>query len=181
MDLNRAATFVRVVEAGNFTRAADALGLPTSSVSRSISKLEADLGITLLERTTRRVALTEAGRAFFERAREALAGLEEANSLALDAAQEAHGVVRLAVPLELGTHIGAVPARFLLQPPRIRIELQLPNRSAGLVRAPVAHAVQALPHRLGASGALTTRRDQSHQAAHASADTSGSGDGSCSV
>src|SRR5258706_6162076 len=102
MDLNRAATFVRVIEAGNFTRAAEQLGLPTSSVSRGVAKLEHDLGVTLLERTTRRIALTEAGRAFFERAREALAGLEEANSLALDAAQEAHGLVRVALPPDLG-------------------------------------------------------------------------------
>src|SRR3954464_8445122 len=106
MDLNRAATFIRVIEAGNFTRAAEQLGLPTSSISRSVAKLEDDLGITLLERTTRRIALTDAGRAFFERAREALAGLEEANSLALDAAKEAHGVVRIALPLEIASNTG---------------------------------------------------------------------------
>ena len=100
MDLNRASTFVRVVESGGFTRAAEAMGLPTSSVSRSVAKLEEDLGITLLERTTRKVALTDAGRAFFERARDALAGLEEANALALDAAREAHGLVRIALPLD---------------------------------------------------------------------------------
>ncbi|MGH9887045.1 MAG: LysR family transcriptional regulator, partial [bacterium] len=70
MDLNRASTFVRVVESGSFTRAAQALALPTSSISRSVSKLEHDLGVTLLERTTRRIALTDAGRAFFERARD---------------------------------------------------------------------------------------------------------------
>src|SRR3954452_4892160 len=101
MDLNRATTFVRVVEAGGFTRAAELIGLPPSSVSRSVSKLEEELGVTLLERTTRRVGLTEAGRAYFERAREALAGLEEANSLALDAAREIHGVVRIALPVDL--------------------------------------------------------------------------------
>src|SRR4051812_47638788 len=99
MDLNRASAFVRVVEAGNFTRAATAMGLPASSVSRSVSALERDLGISLLERTTRKVALTEAGRAFFERAREALAGLEEANSLAREAALDVQGAVRIAVPL----------------------------------------------------------------------------------
>lgn len=155
MDLNRAATFVRVVEAGNFTRAAEALGLPTSSVSRSIAKLEDDLGITLLERTTRRVSLTDAGRAFYERAREALAGLEEANSLALDAAQEAHGVVRLAVPLELGTHIGALLSRFLLEHTRIRIELTFTNRAAEIVGdlVDIGVAIGRLP-----DSSLVTRR-----------------------
>ena len=133
MDLNRATTFIRVVEAGNFTRAAEALGLPTSSVSRSVAKLEGDLGVTLLERTTRRVALTDAGRAFFERAREALAGLEEANSLALDAAREAHGVVRVALPLELAPASGALLASFLEQHPRVRTEVTFTNRGAELV------------------------------------------------
>jgi DNA-binding transcriptional LysR family regulator len=155
MDLNRAATFIRVVEAGNFTRAAEALNLPTSSISRSVQKLEDDLGITLLERTTRRVALTEAGRAFFERAREALAGLEEANSLALDAAKEAHGVVRVAVPVEMTGNIGALFAAFLEQHPRIRAELTFTNRGAELVGdlVDVAVAIGRLP-----DSSLVTRR-----------------------
>lgn len=133
MDLNRAATFVRVVEAGNFTRAAEAANLPPSSISRSVAKLEADLGVTLLERTTRRISLTEAGRAYFERAREALAGLAEATSLALDAAQEVHGVVRVALPLELAPNAGTVFSAFLIQHPRIRLELTFTNRAAELV------------------------------------------------
>lgn len=155
MDLNRAATFIRVVEAGNFTRAAEAMGLPTSSVSRSVAKLEDELGVTLLERTTRRVAPTEAGRAFFERAREALAGLEEASSLALDAATEAHGVVRLALPLELSPVAGALCARFLDQHPRIRVELTFTNRGAELVGdlVDVAVALGRLP-----DSSLVTRR-----------------------
>jgi DNA-binding transcriptional LysR family regulator len=154
MDLNRAATFIRVVEAGNFTRAAEAMNLPTSSISRSVQKLEDDLGITLLERTTRRVALTDAGRAFFERAREALAGLEEANSLALDAAKEAHGVVRVAVPVEM-TSIGSLFALFLEQHPRIRAELTFTNRGAELVGdlVDVAVAMGRLP-----DSSLVTRR-----------------------
>src|SRR6267142_6168907 len=88
MDLNRVATFIRVVEAGTFTAAAKNLELPTSSVSRSVAKLEQDLGIVLLERTTRHIALTDAGRAYYERAREAVAGLDEATVLAGEAATE---------------------------------------------------------------------------------------------
>lgn len=155
MDLNRAATFIRVVEAGNFTRAAEALNLPTSSISRSVAKLEDDLGITLLERTTRRVALTEAGRAFFERAREALAGLEEANSLALDAAKEAHGVVRVAVPVDMTGSMGMLLGGFLELHPRIRVELTFTNRAAELVGdlVDVAVAVGRLP-----DSSLVTRR-----------------------
>jgi len=133
MDLNRATTFVRVVESGGFTRAAEVMGLPPSSVSRSVAKLEEDLGITLLERTTRKVALTDAGRAFFERARDALAGLEEANALALDAAREAHGLVRIAMPLDFAGKFGGLIARFSLTNPLIRIEVMFTANGAELV------------------------------------------------
>lgn len=133
MDLNRTNTFVRVVETGGFTRAAEALGLPASSVSRSVARLEQDLGVTLLERTTRKVTLTDAGRAFFERAREALSGLEEASAQALDSAREAHGVVRVAVPPDFGGIMGMVCAGFMAGQPRIRVELTFTTRGAELV------------------------------------------------
>lgn len=133
MDLNRASTFVRVVETGGFTRAAEALGLPPSSVSRSVAKLEEELGITLLERTTRKVALTDAGRAYYERAREALAGLAEATALARDAASEIAGVVRIAMPPDLGATLGTLFAAFAEQQPRIRLEITFTTRGAELV------------------------------------------------
>lgn len=133
MDLNRASTFVRVVESGSFTRAAQTLALPTSSISRSVAKLEHDLGVTLLERTTRRIALTDAGRVFFERAREALAGLEEANMLANDAAREVHGIVRVACPTDVGAMLGRFIARLLADYPKIRIEMTFTTRGDELV------------------------------------------------
>ncbi|MBA2541199.1 MAG: LysR family transcriptional regulator [Deltaproteobacteria bacterium] len=155
MDLNRATTFVRVVETGGFTRAAEALGLPPSSISRAVSKLEEDLGVTLLERTTRSIALTDAGKAFFERAREALAGLEEANSLALDAAREVHGVVRLAVPPELGAKLGGVFGTFAAEHPKVRIEVTFTTRGAELVGdlVDIALVIGQLP-----DSSLVTRR-----------------------
>jgi len=133
MDLNRAATFLRVVESGGFTAAAQALGLPPSSVSRSVAKLEEDLGVVLLERTTRRVALTDVGRAYFERVREALAGLDEATAVALDAAREPQGLVRVAVPPEFAPALGPVIAGFLQRYPKIRIELSTNARVPELV------------------------------------------------
>ncbi|HTR49865.1 MAG TPA: LysR family transcriptional regulator [Kofleriaceae bacterium] len=133
MDLNRASAFVRVVETGGFTRAAEALGLPPSSVSRSVAKLEHDLGVTLLERTTRKIALTDAGRAYFERAREALAGLEQANELALDAAREAHGTVRVAVPPGFAPTFALLLGPLLAQHPRVRVEVAFTTRGAELV------------------------------------------------
>jgi len=145
IDLNRAATFVRVVETGGFTRAAVALGLPPSSVSRSIARLEADLGITLLERTTRKVALTDGGRAFFERARDALAGLAEASSLAADASVAARGEVRIAVPIEVGATTGPVFAAFLRAEPGIWVEVTFTQRGAELVGDAVDLAIAIGP------------------------------------
>lgn len=133
MDLNHAVTFIRVVESGGFTSAATALGLPPSSVSRSVAKLELDLGITLLERTTRKVSLTEAGRAYYERAREALAGLDEANALALDAAREPHGTVRLGVPPAFAPLMASTIAEFARSYPRISLEVTASTRAGHLV------------------------------------------------
>jgi DNA-binding transcriptional LysR family regulator len=133
MDLNHAVTFIRVVETGGFTSAASALGLPPSSVSRSVAKLELELGITLLERTTRKVSLTDAGRAYYERAREALAGLDEANALALDAAREPHGTVRLGVPPAFAPMMATAIAEFCRLYPRISIEVTASPRASDLV------------------------------------------------
>jgi hypothetical protein len=72
IDRNRIATFVKVAEAGSFTAAAAALGLPKSSVSRSVAGLEADLGVLLVQRTTRKLALTDAGRSLFGRVQQAM-------------------------------------------------------------------------------------------------------------
>jgi DNA-binding transcriptional LysR family regulator len=133
MDLNHMVTFIRVVESGGFTSAATALGLPPSSVSRSVAKLELELGITLLERTTRKVSLTEAGRAYYERAREALAGLDEANALALDVAREPHGVVRLGVPPAFAPLMATTIAEFARSYPRISLEVTASTRAGHLV------------------------------------------------
>ncbi len=133
MDLNHAVTFIRVVESGGFTSAATSLGLPTSSVSRSVAKLEAELGIVLLERTTRKVSLTDAGRAYYERAREALAGLDEANALALDAAREPHGTVRLGVPPAFAPMMASTIAEFSRLYPRITLEVVASTRAGHLV------------------------------------------------
>jgi DNA-binding transcriptional LysR family regulator len=162
MDLNRAATFLRVVEAGGFTAAANALGLPTSSVSRSVAKLEEELGVVLLERTTRHVALTAIGRTYFERVREALAGLDEATAAALDAAREPQGIVRLVVPPDFAPALAPILAPFLRDHPKIRIELSASARAAELVgeHADIAIASGRLP-----DSSLISRRlgDASHQ------------------
>jgi DNA-binding transcriptional LysR family regulator len=141
MDLNRVATFVRVVEAGTFTEAAKRLQLPTSSVSRSVAKLERELGIVLLERTTRRIALTDAGRAYFERAREAVAGLDEASILAEEAAREASGVVHLAAPPEMMSKLARAIGTFVRRHPKIHVDVITTARGAELVGGDIDIAI----------------------------------------
>ncbi len=166
MNLNRAATFVRVVEAGSFTAAAGALGLPPSSVSRSVAKLEDDLGVTLLERTTRKLALTDAGRAYFERAREAVAGLDEATALALDAAREPQGLVRLAVPPEVAAHVAELLAELRATYPKLSFEVVSTARGGELVGDQVDVAV--VGGRLEDSSLIVRRLGSTHERLFAS-------------
>lgn len=135
MDLNRTSTFVSVVDAGGFSAAASRLGLPTSSVSRSVSRLEEELGVVLLERTTRRIALTDAGRAYYERARDALSGLAEASALAVETAREPRGLVRVAAPPPIGALIAPPIATFAEQYPHVRIAVRFTMQGAEALTA----------------------------------------------
>ncbi|HEX2572634.1 MAG TPA: LysR family transcriptional regulator [Polyangia bacterium] len=133
-DLNRVAIFVRVAEAGSFTAASATLGLPKSSVSRSVLQLENELGVRLLQRTTRKLALTDAGRAYFERARAALADLEGATAAVAADGTEPRGTVRITAPVDAGTTLLAdLVTRFVRQYPRVQVELSLTARRVDLV------------------------------------------------
>ena len=144
-DLNRALAFVRVVEAGSFSGAAAALGLPTSSVSRSVAKLEEAMGVQLLLRTTRRLSLTDAGRSYYERARDAVVALSEAHTLATDAAMEPHGLVRVAAPLEMAGPMATVIAEFTARWPKIQLDVTFASRGEELVGDTVDVALVAGP------------------------------------
>lgn len=144
IDYNDVALFVRVVETGSFTKAAEALGLQKSSVSRAVSRLEDGLGARLLQRTTRRLGLTDAGQLFYERARGAVAGVDEAASLVLDSGSEPRGLVRLTAPPDahaLGLAEGV--AQFVARYPAIQVDLVLTGRVVDLVTDGVDLAVRA--------------------------------------
>ena len=95
MEYNRVAHFVRVVRAGSFTAAAAELGLPKSSLSRSVTNLERDLGVRLLHRTTRKLALTDLGASYYESVRPAVESLDDAHERALEHDTQPRGVVRI--------------------------------------------------------------------------------------
>jgi DNA-binding transcriptional LysR family regulator len=121
---DRLALFAAVAEAESFSVAAAQFGLPRSSVSRAIAALEAELGVTLLHRTTRKVTVSAHGRALFERAAPGLASLQAA--LAAPFQDEAVGVLRITTVADFATIVLAdVIAAFMLRHPRIRVELVL--------------------------------------------------------
>lgn len=133
LDLNLVTAFVRVIETGSFTAAARALGLPKSSVSRRVSTLEKELRVRLLQRSTRKLALTEAGRIYFERTRAALGGLADANTAVADMSQEIAGPIRFtAGPDNTGLMAGLV-AEFLARHPKVQLEVMLTPRRVDLV------------------------------------------------
>jgi len=144
MDLNRVAAFARVVQDGSFTAAARALGVPTSSVSRSVAQREEELGARLLHRTTRKLHLTEAGSAFYERVSRALVDIDEATSVASDTQAEPRGTVRVTAPLDVGVWaLAGIVSRFVKKHPLIRIEVSLSSRVADMVAEGFDLAVRA--------------------------------------
>jgi DNA-binding transcriptional LysR family regulator len=127
--------FVSVVEAGSFTAAARALALPKSSISRRVSHLEDALGVRLLQRTTRQLRLTDAGREYFERVSSALAGVQEAHAAIADLQDRPKGIVRLAASTEWGGWLLApIVSMFIEQYPEIRVDLSITDRTVDLVK-----------------------------------------------
>jgi DNA-binding transcriptional LysR family regulator len=144
MDLNHVAIFVRVVELESFTAAAEQLGLPKSSVSRTVSRLEEELGVRLLQRTTRQLHLTDAGHTYFERAKVALTGLEEARAAATDSSTVPRGIVRMTAPNDLGVlNVADILTRFSRKYPLVHVELSLSSRFVDLVAEGFDLAVRA--------------------------------------
>lgn len=116
--------FCRVVEAGGFTAAGARAGLPKSSVSASVARLESQLGMRLLERTTRRVRATEAGDVLYVRSAPLLAALRDIAADAKSATHEVRGTLRVTAPYESGwLHLSPALARLLQTYPDLRVEI----------------------------------------------------------
>jgi DNA-binding transcriptional LysR family regulator len=126
--------FVKVVEAGSFARAADRLGVSVSSVSRHVTELEAHLHARLLNRTTRRLSLTEIGRTFHERCVQLLADLEEAEESAGEGTLAPRGTLRLTCGVTFGTrHLAPAVTEFMARYPEMRFDVELSDRIVDLV------------------------------------------------
>jgi DNA-binding transcriptional LysR family regulator len=143
MDFNEAAVFVKVVQAGSFSGAARQLGLPTSTVSTRISRLERRLGITLLQRTTRRLSLTEAGTAYYHHASLGLGYMMEAEAAVNEARQQPQGRLKVTAPADLGDSLlASLIERTQREFPAVEVELLLTDRYIDLVADGVDVAVR---------------------------------------
>jgi DNA-binding transcriptional LysR family regulator len=126
--------FVAVVDAGSFVRAAEALSLSKTAVSRLVGELEARLGTRLLHRTTRKLSLTQEGEVFQERCRRLLEGVAEAEAELTAHAGEAIGQVRVNVPTTFGLlHLAPLWPAFMAQHPKVVLEVTLADRLVDLV------------------------------------------------
>jgi DNA-binding transcriptional LysR family regulator len=169
MDLDGIAIFVKVLQAGSFSRAAKLLGMPNSTVSAKVSALEKRLGVTLLHRTTRTLRPTQAGEAYFQRSVHALEELQAAENELEGARGEPYGRLRLTAPVEVGH--GIVPAlvhRYLEVHPQMELELIITNRVLDLVSDGIDLAVRA--GELKDSGLIARRFELGHFGLWASPD-----------
>ena len=128
------AAFRAVVEAGSFTAASRRLRVPLATVSRRVTELEAVLAVRLLNRTTRRVALTDVGRQFFEASRRILEDLGEAKRAATGEGRDPHGELVVTAPIVFGRlHLVPMIATFLARFPAVDVTLLLNNRPVSLI------------------------------------------------
>ena len=132
--LNAMSTFVQVVENQSFTVAAERLGLSRAQVSKSVMLLEAHLGTRLLNRTTRRIGLTDSGRIYYQRCREILDEIDEAEECAREDNAEPRGVLTVGAPSSFGRlHLQPLIPAFLARYPGVQLSLSLADRFLDVV------------------------------------------------
>ncbi|MFN0251742.1 MAG: LysR family transcriptional regulator [Kofleriaceae bacterium] len=134
MDLNDIVVFTKVVETRSFTGAAEQLGLPKSTVSRKLAQLEERLGVRLVQRTTRKLALTDIGEAYYERAARIVADLLAAEQVVMDMQNSPRGRLRVTAPIDLSAlYLGRIIADFTMSNPEVNVELDGSDRVVDLI------------------------------------------------
>jgi len=144
MDLNDIAAFVRVVENSGFAKAARELGVPTSTVSRAVARLEEAVGVRLLHRTTRNLSVTSEGHAFHRRVAPLVASLRDATRTLGSGSKEPEGMLRVTAPNDVGAaFLSEQIVEFADRYPLLNVELVLTNRKLNLVSEGIDVAVRA--------------------------------------
>jgi DNA-binding transcriptional LysR family regulator len=142
MGLDDALIFTRVVECHGFTQAAVNLGMQKSTVSRRIALLEERLGVRLLNRTTRKLRLTEVGQAYYERCRQIMLDFAEAEQAVMQLQQAPAGLLKVTTPIEFGQlFLGKILGDFMRQYPLITAEVELTSRHVDPVEEGVDIAI----------------------------------------
>lgn len=133
-DFEAWAIFARVAARGSLSRAADDLNLSKATVSKAVARLEARIGAPLFHRTTRRLSLTEAGRAAVPNAERILGAGEEAEAAALAQSASPRGVVRLATPMSFGlAHVAPLLPEFFAAYPDVSVDMELSDHTVDLI------------------------------------------------
>lgn len=141
--LNDMALFVEVVKAMNFRRAADAIGVPNSTLSRRVTALEKAIGLRLLHRTTRRLELTEAGQIYFERCRRIVDEARLAHEQLGEMLAQPSGVLRASLPVDFATiYLAPLITEFANRYPGISFDFDLTPRTVDLVSEPFDVAIR---------------------------------------
>ena len=140
--------YVAVVDGGSFAAAADKLEMSRAMASKQIQKLEEHLGTRLLNRTTRRLSLTETGRAFYERSLQIIGDVEQAEQIAGQMTRRPQGVLRVTLPLSYGQHrLAAIIGDYTQAYPQVQLDISLSDRKIDLVEDGLDLAIRigALP------------------------------------
>jgi DNA-binding transcriptional LysR family regulator len=133
-DLNAMYLFAKVVEHGGYTAAARALGLQTSRISRHVTDLEKSLGVRLLNRTTRRMSLTDVGQTFYQHCAALVAEAQAATEIIDRTRSVPQGVVRMSCPVPLlETDVAAIVARYLVENPLVRVQIDATGRRVNVI------------------------------------------------
>ena len=128
-------TFIKVVDAGSMSAAADRMGVAKSAVSRRLKELEGHLGVELFHRTTRRLNLTDTGRTFYQQAVRILEDVLEAELATTQAHGELQGSLKIALPMSFGImHMGPAINDFLQEHPKIEFDLDFNDREVDLIQ-----------------------------------------------
>jgi DNA-binding transcriptional LysR family regulator len=139
--------FATVVEQNSFSGAARLLSIPKSTISKRVARLELDLGVRLLERSTRKLRITDVGNAFYEKCQVVVSGAEAAESVVEDARSDPKGIVRIAAPPSIArTMLGPVLGSFARRHPLVRLQISVLSRRVDLIeeRVDVAFRVRTL-------------------------------------
>jgi len=132
MDLNEILVFARVVQAGSFTAAAAALGMPKSTVSRKVSDLEERLHSRLLQRTTRKLSLTDVGRTYYDYCARIVGEVEDAERAVSTLQETPRGLLRVTAPINVA-FLGPIVSDYLKRYPEVRLDLFCTGRTVDLV------------------------------------------------